>query len=68
MTVQAVSFDNWNPGVPAPAAGQGVDVCMAIQHQAAASAGPFQGGDGLEPPRLHFLKVNFVTSIAEEAG
>ena len=41
---------------------------MSVQHQARATAGPSQGGDGLKPPRLNFLEAHFVLPVYKEIG
>src|SRR5687768_6180693 len=66
VAVQEIPFDAGGPGIAPPAHRQGVDVDMAVQHQAAPAAGPFQCGDGLETARLDLLQVDLIAPGAEE--
>ena len=68
VAVEMVSFDHGDPWVPDPAAGEGVDVGVAVQHQTLAAAGAFQYSDGLETPGFHFLQVYLVAALVEKVG
>jgi hypothetical protein len=66
VAVQAVALEARRPRIAPPAAGERVDVRVAVQHEAGAAAGPAQGGDGLQAPGLDLLEVHGVVALAEE--
>jgi hypothetical protein len=67
VAVEAVALEAGRPGIAPPAPGEGVDVGVAVQHQAGPAAGAGQRGDGLEAPGLDLLQVDGVAALAEEA-
>ena len=72
MAVQTIPFYARRPGIAFPAQGQGIDVDVAIQHQAHPAPSPFEGGDGLEAAGLDLLQVHpiapWVEEIRQKAG
>src|SRR5215510_8742410 len=66
VAVEAIVFEAWRPRIAPPAAGQGIDVGMAVEHEARAAAGAGQRGDRLEAVRLDLLQIDLVASLAEE--
>jgi hypothetical protein len=68
VAVKMISLNYRCPGISTPAARQRVNVGVAVQHQTLAAAGALQSGDGLEPPRFHFLQVYFVAALVKEVG
>src|SRR5437016_11425775 len=66
VTVEAIALEARRPRIALPAAGERVDVGVAVEHQAGAAAGPAQGGDGLEAAGLDLLQIDGVVAAAEE--
>jgi hypothetical protein len=66
VPVQAIALETRRPRIAPPAAGERVDVRVAVQHEAGAAAGPAQGGDGLHAPGFDLLQVHGVVALAEE--
>jgi hypothetical protein len=65
VTVEPVTFHPGRPRVPIPAARHGIDVEMAVEHQALAAAGTLERGDDLESARLHLVEFHLVAPGAE---
>ena len=66
VAVQAVALEARRPRVSPPPAGEGVDIRVAVEHEARPAAGTPQGGDRLQAPGLDLLQVDVVAAAAEE--
>ena len=66
VTVEAIALEARRPRIALPAAGERVDVGVAVEHQAGAAARTAKDGDGLEAAGLDLLQIDGVVAAAEE--
>ena len=66
VAVEPIAFEAGHPRIAPPAQGERVDVGVAVEHQAGATARATQDGNRLKSPGLDLLKVDVVAALAEE--
>jgi hypothetical protein len=66
VAVQAIALEARRPRIALPAAGERVDVGVAVEHEAGAAARAAQGRDRLEAAGLDLLQIDVVASPSEE--
>src|SRR5439155_11098059 len=66
MPVEAIALEAGPPWIARPAAGERVDIGVAVEHEARPAARAAKSGDRLEAARLDLLQIDVVPATAEE--
>src|SRR5262249_26904697 len=68
MAVEPPTLHAGRPRIARATEHQGIDVEVAVEHEAPAAPRSAERGDGLKPPRFHLLKLHVVATSLEVSG